>query len=216
MVRKDIEEYIQKVRKSDSFDEMPAIISQAEHDLIVTTLRNRVSFLQHSYDLEKNARGFYQKLLEKVAAFTPSTPSSIFIQTGGVNAPKHLTASNSNQVYLAEEVLSEGNSSNADYSKINIENSFNKKSEQIGKIIELIRLISGDQNLDEVNRQSLVTSFDKIKEELEEEDQPNKLKIYKWLLKAKGVLETVVLAHHTTDAVKWIYESFNFLVNSKY
>ena len=212
MVRKDIEEYIQKVRKGDSFDEMPTIISQAEHDLIATTLKNRVSFLQHSYDLEKNARSFYQKLLERVSGLNPGGSPSIFIQTGGVNAPKHLTASNSNQIYLAEEVLSEGNSTNADYSRVNIENSFNKKKEQIEKISELIKLIRAEQNIDESNRQSLVTSFDKIREEVEEEEQPNKLKIYKWLSKAKDVLETVVLAHHTTDAVKWIYESFNFLV----
>ena len=84
-------------------------------------------------DLEKNSRQFYEKLLEKVTGISLAAQPSIFIQNGGVNATRQLTANNSQQVYLADEVLAEGNSSQADYSKINIEHSFNKKKEQIEK-----------------------------------------------------------------------------------
>ena len=58
----------------------------------------------------------------------------------------------------------------------------------------------------------MITNFDKIKEELTDEEQPSKSKIFKWLSNTKKVVENVVLSHHAAEAIGWIYENFNFVV----
>lgn len=63
-VRQDFKEYIEKVRsgKVEQFDEMPVITSIEEHDLVVTLLKNRITFLQHNYQLSQNAMLYYQSV----------------------------------------------------------------------------------------------------------------------------------------------------------
>jgi len=210
-VRRDIEEYIEKVQRGDSFHDLPVVISRAEHDLVSTTLRNRISFLQHNYNLEKNGREYYERVLSNISSFKGfGQQPSVIVQTG--NMPKLLQAHNSNHIAQADNAFIEDNSNNADYSTLTISNSFNKKKEQVDKIAELIKLLRQDENINEDDRQTVITNFDKIREEIQEEENPSKQKIYKWLLNAKAVLETVVLAHHTTEAVKWVYENFTVLV----
>ena len=70
-----------------------------------------------------------------------------------------------------------------------------------------------EKEINEEYKQNLVTNFDKIKEELVDEEQPDKSKIFKWLLNTKKVLENVVLSHHTTEAIHWIYDNFNFVIH---
>jgi len=94
---------------------------------------------------------------------------------------------------------------------INISNSDNDRKEIAEKIEALIKLLSQEKVEDE-QRQSLVTNFDKIKEEISDEQQPDKSKIFKWLTNTKKVLENVVLANHTREAIHWIYEQFHFVI----
>jgi hypothetical protein len=214
-VRKDIREYIEKVKSGESFDNLPVVISPEEHSLVSTTLKNRISFLQHNYNLEKNAREHYERLFAKLS----SSPNgfghqpTIFIQTGGVNNPRNLLANNSSNILQGEEVLYENNSDNSDHSQITISNSFNKRKEQITKLKEVIDLLKQEKEINEEDKQNLITNFDKIKEELTDEETPNKSMIYKWFSNTKRILENVVLAHHTNEAIHWIYENFNFVLH---
>jgi hypothetical protein len=55
-VRRDFKEYVEKVRGgADTLDDIPVVTSLEEHHLIITVLKNRISFLQHSYTLSQNA-----------------------------------------------------------------------------------------------------------------------------------------------------------------
>jgi hypothetical protein len=58
---------------------------------------------------------------------------------------------------------------------INISESLNSKNETANKILELINLIRQQQNINEEQKQWLITNFDKVKDELFEE-QPAKIK----------------------------------------
>ena len=51
-----------------------------------------------------------------------------------------------------------------------------------------------------------------MREEIADEQQPDKAKIFKWLTNTKKALENVVLANHTREAIHWIYEHLHFLV----
>jgi hypothetical protein len=63
---------------------------------------------------------------------------------------------------------------------IKISDSLNGKNETAVKITELIDLIRREQNVNEEQKQALITNFDKVKEELFD-DHPSKPKIFKWL-----------------------------------
>jgi hypothetical protein len=103
---------------------------------------------------------------------------------------------------------------NSDHSTIMILNSFNETKEQIDKIEEIIRLIRKKSEIKYENlRQTIITNFDKIREELAKEKNPNKDKISKWLKTIKKTLETLVLSHDTVEAIKWLYKTFNFVFN---
>ena len=214
-VRKDILEYIEKVKSGDDFDDLPVIISPVEHSLISTTLKNRMSFLHHNYTLEKNTREYYENLFKTLATSNHgiAQPTPIYIQTGGHYNPKSLVAHNSPNSLLGDNNVYENNSDNSDHSVITITNSFNKKKEQIEKLDEIIRLLIEEKHLESNQKQTLVTNFDKIKEELTDEEQPSKSKIFKWLSNTKKILKNVVLSHETAQAIQWIYENLNFIVH---
>lgn len=95
---------------------------------------------------------------------------------------------------------------------IKISDSINGKNETTEKITELIDLIRQEQAIDGEQKQSLITNFDKVKEEVLE-DKPDKSKIFKWLSTTKGILENFVLTHDVTDAVNWVYNNLNFLIH---
>lgn len=93
---------------------------------------------------------------------------------------------------------------------IKISDSLNGKNETANKISELIDLIRRQQDVEAEQKQSLITNFDKVKEELFEE-QPSKLKIFKWLSNTKEILEKLVLSHEVVQAVDWVYKNLNFI-----
>jgi hypothetical protein len=96
---------------------------------------------------------------------------------------------------------------------IKIADSLNEKKESSEKIEELISLIRAEMNLSEEQRQTLITNFDKIKEEVLE-DKPDKLKVYKWFSNTKKIIENIVLSHELTQAIQWIYDNFNFVFHT--
>jgi len=95
---------------------------------------------------------------------------------------------------------------------IKISDSLNSKNETADKISDLIELIRQEQVLDTNQKQTLITNFDKVKEEVLEE-KPDKSKIFKWLSATRGILENLVLSHHVTEAVHWVYNNLNFLIH---
>lgn len=102
-----------------------------------------------------------------------------------------------------------GNSGNITIGKdIRISESFNDRKESSDKISELIGLIR-QENISEEQMQSLVSNFEKVKEELLKE-QPVKERIYRWLSNTKKALENLVLTHDVTQAIQWLYSTLNF------
>jgi hypothetical protein len=97
---------------------------------------------------------------------------------------------------------------------IKISNSLNERKEIAGKIDDLIKLLRQETTIDEEQRQSLITSFDKVREEISEEEKPDQKKIYKWLLGTKTALEYLVLSHHVMEAIHWVYDSLNFITHT--
>lgn len=81
------------------------------------------------------------------------------------------------------------------------------------KIDELIKLIR-QEDLSDESKQTLITNFDKVKEEIIDEEKPDKSKISKWLTNTKKVVENIVLTHETSQAINWIYNGLNFIAQN--
>ena len=81
------------------------------------------------------------------------------------------------------------------------------------KIDELIKLLR-QESLPDESKQNLITNFDKVKEEIFDEEKPDKSRISKWLMNTKKVIEKIVLTHETSQAINWIYNALNFIVQN--
>ncbi len=74
---------------------------------------------------------------------------------------------------------------------IRISDSLNGKTESADKIEQLIKLIRQEPKISDAERQSLITNFEKVKEEILEEKH-DKPKIFKWLSNTKIILENLM------------------------
>jgi hypothetical protein len=128
----------------------------------------------------------YQTIIEQLIMIDNSTGDKI--QVGDIS-------NNSGQIVIGKN--------------IQISNSVVERKEIASKIEELIKSLRQEPNIEDEKRQTLITNFDKVKEEVLE-DEPDKSRIHKWLSTAKSILETFVLSHHVTEAVHWVFKALTF------
>ena len=197
-VRKDLKEYLEKVSRGDSLDDLPQVISFEEHEVLVATLKNRINFLQHSYNLAKTSAEFYEGLIRRATA-QPFLPApSVVVQTGGAyNAPSY-TAMNSPQAVLGIE--------NSSQNTIRIAVTYRERKEQIdglSGIIERLLKEASDSERDEAIR-NLVN----VKEELEHIDPPEPSRVARWLERAKQAIQLGSFGHETVQAAKELFKLF--------
>ena len=101
--------------------------------MLVTTLKNRISFLQHSQNLQQNALDFYEALIRKVGSMPVLPAQSVVVQTGGViNAPTYPA------LHSPHALLGDG--STADNS-LRIAVSFAERRDQIEGIDRVLALL---------------------------------------------------------------------------
>ena len=106
-VRRDFNEYLKQVPNEDidKLDDLPVITTLDEHNLLVTLLKNRISFLQNSYKLMKNSVQHYEYLLSTMRTF-PALPSpSVIVQTGGNMNSRNYNAANWSNSFRAKTTL---------------------------------------------------------------------------------------------------------------
>lgn len=203
IVKNDIEEYIHKVKDNDDFEDMPTVLSEGEHSLTLTKLKNRVNLLKNNLDLEKNARLFYEKLLNKIAdSNTGIFPSqSIILNSGGDFTNMSNKLIGSRNVNIGDKNLIEDSS-------VIIGNSFNQIKEQVKGLGLLIEAMKKDDSADEDTKAKSIINLEKVKSELEDEEKPDKGKIKKWLEKAKDFMHLAKFGQEVFNTAKEIYKSF--------
>lgn len=197
-IRKDLKEYLERVSQGDSLDDLPQVISIEEHEILVTTLRNRINFLQHSYNLAKNSVEFYEGLIRRASA-QPFLPSpSIVVQTGGAfNAPNY-SALNSPQAVLGIE--------NTAKNSVRIAMTYKERREQLDLLTEVLERLASEPLLPE--REEAIRSLENVKEELEHVDQPEPGRVSRWLERAKQAIQFGSLGHETAQAAKELFKAF--------
>ena len=206
-VKKDIKEYIDKIQSGEPLDNLPVVLSPEEHDMILTTLKNRVNFLQMNYSLQKNATEFYERLLSRISSspigFLP--PSNVYVQTGGTMDSRKYTAIDSSKLIQGDQSRLIDDSITAN---IRIGSSFNERKEQIQKLEKLVEVLRADKAKCEEKDKAII-NLEKVKDEIADHDQPDKSRIAKWHEKVKEYLGLLKLGKHAADIAKDFFESFN-------
>lgn len=188
-VRRDFVEYVNQVRagKVEDLDNLPVITSLEEHNLLVTILKNRISFLKNSYEVANTTAQYYAQLIANVRSFPALPAPSVIVQTGGTMDSRKYNATNSSR-------LIQGDSNTYADSSVNIDigNSFNQKQERIAALDDLITKLKSSESQDEpvVKAQR---ELGKVRDELAEYPEPDKSAVKKWMEYAKQLLTTATL-----------------------
>jgi len=202
-VRRDFEDYIKRVKTGECLDDLPVVLSPAQHDLILTTMKNRINFLQHNYNLVRNSVEYYERLLRSSVGNPFGHLPAVLVQTGGTLDSRSYVASKSPQVIQGDsnrEILQEADQS------IYIASSFNERAAQVEGLEKLIQLLSRHAEAG-----AAVANLNKIKDEITDEASPNSRRIWKWLERAKLSMEATKLSAEIIEAAKGVYSSFRAL-----
>lgn len=163
--------------------------------------------------IEEAIKGFVENKGKNVKYSIPH--DSAFRKTGNQQQQSPLTTINNH--FNMGDIINvgdiRGNSGPVIIGKdIRISDSFNERKETADKIAELIEMIKKEQNINEQQLELLISSFDMVKAELLVE-KPVKSKIFTWLSDTKVALENLVLTHHVTEAIHWVYNNLNFIAH---
>jgi len=201
-VRQDFKDYVEQVRNKDIefLDHMPVITSAEEHTLLVALLKNRISFLQNSYNLSRNAVRHYESLIAKVRSF-PALPGP-----STMLAAEAITDSQSDN----SSHLIEGNSSNSDPDSspsIDIGESFTDRQARILALDEVLEKLSSSEAQDGFLSKTQRDLW-KVRDELAEYPDPDRSSVKKWLESTKSLMGTATLNDEVMGAGKKLYELF--------
>ncbi len=196
-VRNDLKEYLEKINSGDSLDDIPVVILKEEHDLLLTTLKNRLSFLQHSYNLERNAREFYEKMVQSIKNISPLPSQNIVLQTGGALTNSTYSAINSPQALLGSDNTAKN---------LYIGSSLTELQEQADALDTLLLHLNKDSGI--VNSEEIYRLLQNTKEEIELTGEPDRTRISSWLEKSKQALQAASLGHDTVEAAKKLFTLF--------
>jgi len=203
-VKNDLDEYIEKIKSGSPIEEMPEVIDHLEHSRLIMALRNRITFLQQNYEIEKNIREFYQRFFERLPNSGFSHANPIFhISNGGsteMDQRKYIANNSAN--------ISQGDNQNnlLHSGSITIGGTFSQKSEQIEKLTALIEKLNTSTEIEK--SKIAVRQLENIKDEISDAETPDKNMISKWLEKAKSTLSFAELGAEIFDKAKAVYESF--------
>jgi hypothetical protein len=198
------------------FDELDEVL-KALFDFFKDTTENEFdSFEAKTIEVdsvEAAVKGFVENKGKNIKF---SIPTKNFYNDNDKTDIQKYSTNIKNEIFMGDKIEVgdiSNNSGNIVIGKdIRISESLNGKKESADKIEELIKLLRQESNIDDEQRQSLITNFDKVKEEVLE-GKPDKPKIFKWLSNTKGVLENLVLSHHVTEAIHWVYNNLNFAIH---
>jgi len=204
-VKKDLDEFMNKIHNGESLDDLPQVISAPEHQRIIMALTNRINFLQQNYQMEKNMKEFYVNFVQNLplGSISHQLPQ-IQIHNGSLEMDKRkYIATNSSNVMQGDE------QQNIIENNINIGNTLSQKQEKLKEIEGVIELINQEYS-ENSEVQKVKRQFENIQEELSEEETPDKSFIEKALQKANQVISTLDAGEKIVDKVKKVLESFNF------
>ncbi|WP_133649223.1 hypothetical protein [Paraburkholderia flava] len=204
-VKKDLQEYIERVKSGDDLDDLPVVVPDNEHAALILAMRNRISFLQLTYKTHKNAVEFYERILRNAGGGTigVAPAQNFYLQGAGSMEPKNqtYTAIGSSRVVQGEHIQ-------ADQS-IRIGSSMKEKQEQVDNLDSLIAALTQAHTVPTDDSKKAIVNLEKVKSELTDEAKPDGNRIMKWLETAKASIKVLALGKDALDLAEKVYHGFN-------
>lgn len=207
-VQHDFKEYINKVQKGEPLDDLPIVILESRHHALVTVMKNRINFLQHSYNAVKNVNELYERVLKDIATkgIGLSGPQNFYLLGGGTMEANKYSAINSPQAAQGPNALTSGNTIDQ---SVRIGNTYREKEQQIEQLDRLIRMVEKLTTEETQSKENAVRSLSNVKDELKDEERPDASRIRRWLLKAKSCLGFLKLGGEVLQKAVEVYTSFD-------
>ena len=207
-VKQDLKEYIKKVQKGEPLDDLPAIIDESEHQALVLAMKNRISFLQHTYTTQQNAIAFYEKMLERISnsnlGVVPS--QTFYLQTGGDMGNKNYSAVNSPGAVQGEHQQLTGNIIGQN---IKVGNTVDERKDQADLLQSLIEEIKRAEELNPQEKDGAAKYIEKVQDEILEEEPPDQNRIAKWLNKTNTYIGHITKVGALYEKAKEAFGAFN-------
>lgn len=207
-IKEDLNEYIEKIKNGAPLDDLPEVLDPMEHSRITMALKNRVTFLQQNYEVERNIREFYQGFINKlpIQAINHSNPIFHITNSGSAEMDQRKYIANNS----ANVMQGDHHSNTIEFCDINIGSTFTEKKEQIGKIEELIAELKTNEEIE--GQQGAIRHLENIKEELEDSETPDKSLVSKWLSKASTIIGLAEKSSTLFAKAKAVFDSFGFTI----
>jgi hypothetical protein len=207
-VRQDFKEYVENIRtgEADDLDHIPVIVNMEEHNYLVTQLKLRINFLQHSHRAAQTTMKHYENLLTSMRTFPVLPVQNIILQTGGSMETRHQLDSRSYSATHSQNVNQGDNNTLTDNS-INIGKSFNEKKERLDTLDDVIGKLAAEQNRT-ADIEKIERELTKVRDELTEYEHPNEPAIRKWLEYTKNAMTGAILGHELVEAAHRLWALF--------
>lgn len=202
-VKEDLKDYVRRVQSGDDLSDLEFVVPDPEHAALLLALRNRISYVEHTYKMQMNALEFYERILK---TGTPSqlgiTPAQHFYITGaGDMNSKSYTAIGSSRVV-------QGDNNEVDQS-IHIAESFNEKKQQLENLDQLIAALTAAHSTPTEDSKKAIINLEKVKDELKTEDKPDGSRIMKWMDTAKNAIKVLALGKDALDLAEKTFDGFH-------
>ena len=200
-VKKDLDEYIERIRNGDPFDDLIEESDSIEDRKVIMALKNRISFLQQNYEVERNIKDFYKDFIQSMKTGSIShLPPTVQINQGAIEMDqKTYSATNS-----VNTMQGDNHSHMIESGSITIGSTHNERVNQLDKINKLLSFMdSDDERIIKAKRK-----IESVKDEIEDEEHPDTKSIFKWLSKAKEILKSVNSAKEIYTHAKDVFEVF--------
>lgn len=203
-VETDWKEYINKVGKGDELNDLPMVLPFAQHNSLLLAMRNRISFLTHTYTAQKNVIEFYKQALSELPKLIASAgPSQTFyVQDAATVDLARYSSVNSTQVAQGRS-----NKVSENTATIRIGATARERYEQAKTIDKLVALLQTEV-AESKQANEAVRVLLNVKDELTEDKPAEPSRVQKWLETAKASLQTLSLGNDTTEALKAVWEAF--------
>lgn len=202
-VKDDLKDYYSRVKSKKGFDDIPEVIPFKDHLEAITKLNARINLMEFNYKLAENLNNALYKVIDKISKPESNNKQNplVIIQIGD----KNVSVKDSNNVVT-------GNDNSVDISgSIDISNDFSIRKSQIEKIDELIKIVKDEIEGTEKFKDDMIECLNLLGEELNNKNEPSKNFVFEKLKQLQSLGAGLIYAHHFTDAMHWLFDSFKYI-----
>jgi hypothetical protein len=204
-VQDDLKEYLHRVQSGDGLDDIEVVIPDPQHAALILALKNRISYLKHTYGVQKNALEFYERILKTADGRTMGImPAQNFYLQGPGGS---MTADSKNYTAINSERVVQGEANEVDQS-VHIAESFNDRKQQVDNLDQLIAALTAAHPTPSDASKKAVRSLENVKDEITVAGKPDGNSVKKWLETAKDAIKALALGKDTLDLAKKTFDGF--------